>query len=127
MTRVTECGSLKHSHWSSKNPITPGDVFPSGTTLHVGDREISGRIVWNKKPSHARSENIEQWKKAWKEGILQVNEFTEQGEKFPAPHGIKVMVLEGPSQTNLVVLTRSAETSQEKTTHDRFPVFAEAA
>ncbi len=89
--------------------------------LYVDGKEVRGPIAWNGQPAHARVENLAKWTQVWKRGILKTTEFTEHGKTFQSPFGIHVLVLR--KQTNhIVIVTRDAETDEEKAIHPRFPL-----
>ena len=118
------CGSLKHSWESTKPPLRPNESFyPDVEVECVSGEKILPPVVWQ---GFARQETIGKWLSGgWKEGILSAVAFTEQGKEFTVPPGkkIRIIYLSRPEKTIVNIVTRPANTQEEKNTHPRFPAY----
>jgi len=115
------CGTLKHSHWTSKDPIRVGSMFPDGTEIFIEGKKLEVPAKWN---GFARDDQLEKWKEhGWKEGFLKVDSFTEKDHEFEVPAGkvIKVVALnKSPRPINIVT---TEATKEQKKVHHRWPMF----
>ena len=122
---IDMCGSLKHSHWADKAPIKVGQTFPEGTVVEITKDgktiAISKPVVWN---GFARDDTLSKWEEGgWTQARLHVDGYTEGEQDFAVPKGkvIKALILE-KQKVHLNIVTREAETNEEKAIHNRWPL-----
>lgn len=112
------CGNLRHSHWTNKAPVNPGQPIPAG-----GVYSTQGSVLH---PStfngHARSEKLNEWKeKGWEEVQVTVESFTEGG-KTQVPEGnLRAVAKKLGGSWRVNILTRES-TPEERKTHPRWPL-----
>jgi len=118
------CGSIRASQWADKSPVVVGSALPENAEIVLDGKALSKPTIWQ---GFSKSEVLDKWKNGgWKEAVLKVDGFNEQGYDFPVPEGkgIRVVVLERPAGSFLNIVTR-ASTPEETKIHPRMPELAD--
>lgn len=118
------CGELRHSQWSKKERIRVGSDLPTQTKIFVDGKRLKGTSVFN---GHAREESLNNWiQKGWKKGTIEIESYSEQNVWFQVPKNnqIEIIILE-KNKNYLNIITRNAQTKEERNVHPRHPKFIE--